>query len=137
MEQQKTQYTIKFRMLNPEGKYEWIQNNTSATYDSNGNVLRRIVQARNITNRLYWKMNSENKTRTKISLYEYLGMTSEIHSMRLLVFPIYCLKTCTITILKWWKIWSELLIRLQSIRTKCSIRLCSGLNHNRGNWNWK
>ena len=47
--QQKTQYTIVFRMLNPEGKYEWLQNNTTATYDDNGKVLRRIVQARNIT----------------------------------------------------------------------------------------
>lgn len=47
--QQKKQYTIEFRMLNPEGKYEWLQNNATATYDSSGKVLRRIVQARDIT----------------------------------------------------------------------------------------
>lgn len=47
--QQKKQYTIVFRMLNPEGNYEWLQNNTTATYDSSGKVLRRIVQARSIT----------------------------------------------------------------------------------------
>ena len=47
--QQKKQYTILFRMLNPEGKYEWLQNNTTATYDSSGKVLHRIVQARDIT----------------------------------------------------------------------------------------
>lgn len=47
--QQKKQYTIEFRMLNPEGNYEWLQNNTTATYDSSGKVLRRIVQARDIT----------------------------------------------------------------------------------------
>jgi len=46
---QKKQYTIEFRMLSPEGKYEWLQNNTTATYDSSGRVLRRIVQARDIT----------------------------------------------------------------------------------------
>ena len=47
--QQKKHYTIEFRMLNPEGNYEWIQNNTTAIYDSSGNVLHRIVQARDIT----------------------------------------------------------------------------------------
>ena len=47
--QQKKQYTIEFRMLSPEGNYEWLQNNTTATYDSSGRVLRRIVQARDIT----------------------------------------------------------------------------------------
>lgn len=47
--QQKKQYTIEFRMLNPEGKYEWLQNNATATYDTSGKVLRRIVQARDIT----------------------------------------------------------------------------------------
>lgn len=47
--QQKKQYTIIFRMLNPEGNYEWLQNNTTATYDSSGKALRRIVQARSIT----------------------------------------------------------------------------------------
>jgi PAS domain S-box-containing protein len=47
--QQKKQYTIVFRMLNPEGNYEWLQNNTTATYDSSGKALRRIVQARSIT----------------------------------------------------------------------------------------
>ncbi len=47
--QQKRQYTIVYRMLNPEGKYEWLQNNTTATYDSSGKALRRIVQARSIT----------------------------------------------------------------------------------------
>jgi len=47
--QQKKRYTIEFRMLNPEGKYEWLQNNTTATYDSSGKVLHRIVQARDIT----------------------------------------------------------------------------------------
>lgn len=47
--QQKKQYTIVFRMLNPEGNYEWLQNNTTATYDNSGKMLRRIVQARSIT----------------------------------------------------------------------------------------
>lgn len=47
--QQEKQYTIVYRMLNPEGNYEWLQNNTTATYDSSGKVLRRIVQARDIT----------------------------------------------------------------------------------------
>lgn len=47
--QQKNQYTIEFRMRNPQGKYEWLQNNTTATYDSSGKALRRIVQARDIT----------------------------------------------------------------------------------------
>lgn len=47
--QQKKHYTIEFRMLNPKGKYEWLQNNTTATYDSSGKVLQRIVQARDIT----------------------------------------------------------------------------------------
>jgi PAS domain S-box-containing protein len=47
--EQKKQYTIEFRMLNPQGKYEWLQNNTTATYDSSGKVLQRIVQARDIT----------------------------------------------------------------------------------------
>lgn len=47
--QRKERYTIEFRMLNPQGNYEWLQNNTTATYDSNGNVLQRIVQARDIT----------------------------------------------------------------------------------------
>lgn len=47
--QQKKQYTNVFRMLNPEGTYEWLQNNTTATYDSSGKVLRRIVQARSIS----------------------------------------------------------------------------------------
>ncbi|HPE40155.1 MAG TPA: PAS domain-containing protein [Bacteroidales bacterium] len=47
--EQKKQYTIKFRMLNPSGKYEWLQNNTTATYDSSGKVLGRIVQVRDIT----------------------------------------------------------------------------------------
>jgi len=36
-------------MLNPEGNYEWLQNNTTATYDSSGKVLQRIVQVRDIT----------------------------------------------------------------------------------------
>lgn len=36
-------------MLNPEGKYEWLQNNTTATYDSSGKVVHRITQAREIT----------------------------------------------------------------------------------------
>lgn len=47
--QQKKHYTIEFRMLNPDGKYEWLQNNTTATYDSSGKVLQRIVQVRDIT----------------------------------------------------------------------------------------
>lgn len=47
--QQKKQYSIVFRMLNPQGKYEWLQNNTIATYDASGKVLRRFVQARDIT----------------------------------------------------------------------------------------
>ncbi len=47
--QQKKHYTITFRMLNPEGKYEWLQNNTTATYDSSGKVIHRITQARDIT----------------------------------------------------------------------------------------
>ena len=47
--QQKKHYTIEFRMLNPEGNYEWLQNNTTATYDSSGKVLQRIVQVRDIT----------------------------------------------------------------------------------------
>ena len=47
--QQKRQYTIEFRMRNPGGTYEWLQNNTTATYDSSGKVLHRIVQARDIT----------------------------------------------------------------------------------------
>jgi len=50
--QQKKQYTIEYRMLNPEGKYEWLQNNITATYDSSGKPLRRIVQARDITQRV-------------------------------------------------------------------------------------
>jgi len=50
--QQKKQYTILFRMLNPEGKYEWLQNNTTATYDSYGKALRRIVQVRDITQKV-------------------------------------------------------------------------------------
>ena len=49
LDEQKKQYTIVYRMLNPEGKYEWLQNNTTATYDSSGKVLHRIVQARDIT----------------------------------------------------------------------------------------
>lgn len=47
--QQKKHYTIGFRMRNPEGNFEWLQNNTTATYDSSGKVLHRIVQARDIT----------------------------------------------------------------------------------------
>lgn len=47
--QQKERYTIEYRMLNPEGKYEWLQNNTTATYDSYGKALHRIVQVRDIT----------------------------------------------------------------------------------------
>lgn len=47
--QQKKQYTIEFRMLNPEGKYEWLQNSTTATYDSSGKVSHRIVQSRDVT----------------------------------------------------------------------------------------
>lgn len=39
-------------MLNPQGKYEWLQNNITATYDSSGKSLRRIVQARDITHRV-------------------------------------------------------------------------------------
>lgn len=36
-------------MLNPEGKYEWLQNSTTATYDSSGKVSHRIVQSRDVT----------------------------------------------------------------------------------------
>lgn len=50
--QQKKQYTIEYRMCNPEGIYEWLQNNTTATYDSSGKALNRIVQARIITQRV-------------------------------------------------------------------------------------
>lgn len=50
--QQNKHYTIEYRMLNPEGKYEWLQNNITATYDSSGKSLRRIVQARDITQRV-------------------------------------------------------------------------------------
>lgn len=73
MEQQKTQYTIKFRMLNPEGKYEWIQNNTSATYDSNGNVLRRIVQARNITKQVELENELRKQNEDKDQFIRILG----------------------------------------------------------------
>ena len=49
LKDQKKHYTIVFRMLNPEGNYEWLQNNTTATYDSSGKVLHRIVQVRDIS----------------------------------------------------------------------------------------
>lgn len=48
-EQQKERYSVTFRMLNPEGNYDWIQNNVTATYDHSGKPIRRIIQARDIT----------------------------------------------------------------------------------------
>lgn len=96
--QQKTQYTIVFRMLNPEGKYEWLQNNTTATYDDNGKVLRRIVQARNITKQVELENELRRLNADKDQFIRILGHDLRSPFSSLIGFSTLLLETCTNTI---------------------------------------